>query len=302
MKLYTDWAITKDWFYIKDTEEDVHSATFDEFLLLVTNDTEIFLESGIPKEKFLIPLLEKGAIINIIKSDKIKQKREKQNIEKTDENDVILIRDYVNNNSRVMLSLHSVDDLHNLKLKLIARQHGKLNIFLTNLKNTEKAYLIEYKDNNRYSLIPYLEKEKARIEKRLGFIFSSEIAIFSDIKGIGIVTISNALLFSNPRNFSSVSKYLRYVGFSELTSKTENGKRRINPKRTPFYEMAKGTIMAKDDFWYNFYLKIKEELAKKFPDEKPFVINSKAINRISTLLAKEFYKRIINQKIRQSRL
>ena len=126
--------------------------------------------------------------------------------------------------------------------------------------------------------------------------------MFDDIKGISTITISKALLFSNPRKFSCVSKYLRYLGFTEAMSKTENGKRKINPKRTPFYEMSENTVRAKDKVWYLLYLKIKEDLRKKFPDDKPYINDGKAINRISTLLAKEFYRRIRNQKRFQKRI
>lgn len=301
MKIYVDWGKAKDWFYIIDSNEIVKSTTFENLLNLVNNNTEIFLETGLPKTEFLIPLLEKGATVNLIKADKISEKREKEGIEKTDKNDCLLIRDYVSNSGRILISLKSVEDLENLKFKFFAKKHDQLNKTITRLKNIETAYLTEY-GFGKDTLIPILEKEKDSTEKVLERIFRVEIALFDDIKGISTITITKALLFSNPRNFLSVSKYLAYVGFKGSVSKTKNKKRRINPKRTPFYQMCESMVMKKDKKWYPLYLEIKEKLKKKFPDDKPYINDGKAKNRISTLLAKEFYKRINNQKVFQGRI
>ena len=301
MKIYVDWGKTKDWFYIVDNNEGVESSSFESLLNLVNSNTEIFLEAGLPKTEFLIPLLKKEVTVNLIKGEKIKEKREEENIEKTDRNDCLIIRDYVNNNGRISTILKSVEDLENLKFKFFAKKHDQLNRTIIRLKNIEIAYLSEYgetKDN----FISILEKEKESVEKTLERIFRTEIILFGDIEGISTVTISKALLFSNPRNFSCVSKYIRYLGFTEATSRTENGKRRINPKRTPFYQMCKGIIIKKDRKWYPLYLEIKEKLKLRFPENRPYQINEKAINRISTLLAKEFYKRINNQTVFQGRI
>ena len=300
-KVYVDWGRTKDWFYITDNNEVVESSSFEVLLNLVNNNTEIYLETGVSKTEFLIPLLKKGVIVNLIKGEKIKEKRKKEDIEKTDENDCLLIRDYVSNSGRILITLKSLGDLENLKFKFFAKKHDQLNRTIVRLKNIESAYLSEY-GGSRDNFIPILEKEKESVEKILERIFRTEIALFDDIEGISTVTISKALLFSNPKNFSCVSKYIRYLGFTKDTSKTDNGKRRINPKRTPFYQMCKGIIIKKDRKWYPIYLEIKEKLKLKFPENRPYQINEKAINRISTLLAKEFYRRIRNQKRFQKRI
>ena len=301
MKIYVDWGKTKNWFYIINNNENVESSSFENLLNLVNSNTEIYLETGVPKTEFLIPLLKKGATINLIKGEKIKEKREKEGIEKSDENDTLLIREFINNGGRTILTLRSVQDLENLKFKFFAKKHEQLNKTITRLKNIEKAYLSEY-GGNKDNFILILEKEKVSTEKVLERIFRTEIALFNDIKGISTITVAKALLFSNPRNFSNIKKYICYVGFTESVKWTENGKLRKNPKRTPFYLMSEGIILKRDNIWYNQYLKIKDDLKIKFPDDKPWLINNKAKNRISTLLAKEFYRRIKNQKKIQSRL
>ena len=299
MKIYTDWGRIKDWFYIKDNSEIVESIPFESLLNLIDSNTETFLETGIPKTDFLIPLLKKGAIVNLIKADEISKKREKESIEKTDENDTLLIREFVNNGGRILVTLKSIEDLENLNFKFFAKKHEQLNKTISRLKNIENAYLTEY-GFGKDTLIPILEKEKVSTEKILERIFRTEIALFDDIKGISTVTVAKALLFSNPRKFSNIHKYLAYLGFTENTSKTKNNKRRINPKRVPFYLMCNGIILAKDKVWYPLYLEIKEKL--KLHNEKSYIIDSKAKNRIATLLAKEFYKRIRKQKIFQKRI
>lgn len=296
-----DWGITKDWFYIINNSSDVESDSFESLLKLVNNNTEIFLETGIPKTEFLIPLLKKGATVNLIRSDKIKERREKEGIEKTDENDCLFIRDFANNGGRVSTILRSVQDLENLKFKFFAKKHEQLNKTITKLKNIEKSYLSEYGDS-KDNFITILEREKESVEKILERLFGAEIALFDDIKSVSTVTVVKALLFSNPKNFSNIHKYLVYVGFTEHRSKTENGKRRINPKRAPFYLMCEGIIKGKDKLWYPLYLEIKEKLRLRFPDEKSYIINAKSKNRVSTLLAKNFYKKIHSQKVFQGRM
>ena len=299
MKLYADWGKTKNWFYVIDNSEVVESSSFETLLNLVNNNTEIYLETGIPKTEFLIPLLKKGCVVNLIKAEKISEKREKESIEKTDENDCLLIREFINDNGRISTILRSLQDLENLKFKFFAKKHEQLSKTILRLKNIEKAYLSEYGEN-KDNFISILEKEKVSTEKILERIFRTEIALFDDIKGISTVTVAKALLFSNPRKFSNIHKYLAYLGFTENTSKTKNNKRRINPKRVPFYLMCNGIILAKDKVWYPLYLEIKEKL--KLHNEKSYIIDSKAKNRIATLLAKEFYKRIRKQKIFQKRI
>ena len=238
MRLYIDWGRTKDWFYIIDNNENVESSSFENLLNLVNSNTEIFLETGIPKAEFLKPLLQKGATINLINANKISKKREREGIEKTDKNDCLLIRDFVNNSGRILLTLRSVEDLENLRFKFFAKKHEQLNKTITRLKNIEKAYLSEY-GGNRDNFILILEKEKETVEKILEKIFRTEISLFDNIKGISTITVTKALLFSNPRNFSSVGKYLGYIGFKSSVSKTKNGKRRINPKRAPFIKCVR---------------------------------------------------------------
>jgi len=301
MKIYVDWGITKEWFYVRDNSDIVESVPFEKFLELVDSNTEIYLETGVPKERFLKPLLEKGCKVNLVRGSKIKEKREKEGIEKSDKNDTLAIRDFVNNGGRIIMTLESVEDLENLKFKFYAKQHDQLNKTITRLKNTAQAYLIEYGESP-LKFLPTLEREKIRIEKVLEKIFKVEIGLFKDINGIGTITVAKAMLFSNPKKFPSLRKYLCYIGFNESVKYTRNGKLRKNPKRTPFYLMAEGVIKAKDEKWYNQYLKIKEDLKAKFPDDGGWLIDAKAKNRLATLLAKEFYRRIKNQKTFQGRL
>lgn len=75
MKVYADWGKTKDWFYIIDVNENVESSSFEDLLNLVNSDTKIFLETGIPKAKFLIPLLKRRVTVNLINADKIRKGR-----------------------------------------------------------------------------------------------------------------------------------------------------------------------------------------------------------------------------------
>ena len=296
-KIYCDWAIEKPWWIAIDDKEP-QKISFSNFLKLLNKDTEIFCETGLPRDSFQRPILEAGAKLRLVSASKIKEKRRETILTKTDENDTVLIRLFVNNGGYVLLNIDSVQDLEGVYWKGLLKRYEHINKDITKLKNLNQSFGLEYGNNiEKDAIITIYEKEKTKILKKFGKRYKPEIELFNDIKGVSTYSISSVMINSNPNKFNSVSAFLRYVGFSEKTKYTQSGKRRLNKKRTPFYFMVLGAIKKSDDYlkYRKLYEKIKEDLRIRFPDEPPFIIENRTKNRLATILAKEFYHRIRNQ-------
>ena len=296
-KIYCDWAIEKPWWIAIDDKEP-QKISFSNFLKLLNKDTEIFCETGLPRDSFQRPILEAGAKLRLVSASKIKEKRRETILTKTDENDTVLIRLFVNNGGYVLLNIDSVQDLEGVYWKGLLKRYEHINKDITKLKNLNQSFGLEYGNNiEKDAIITIYEKEKTKILKKFGKRYKPEIELFNDIKGVSTYSISSVMINSNPNKFNSVSAFLRYVGFSEKTKYTQSGKRRLNKKRTPFYFMVLGAIKKSDDYlkYRKLYEKIKEDLRIKFPDEPPFIIENRTKNRLATILAKEFYHRVCNQ-------
>lgn len=302
-KIYCDWAIEKPWWIAIDDEEP-QKISFDNFLKLLDKDTEVFCETGLPRDAYQRPILEAGTKLRIVSSNKIKEKRRETILTKTDENDAVLIRLFLNDGGYILLKIDSVKDLEDVYWKGLLKRYEHIIKDTVKLKNLNQSFGLEYGTGiERDAVITIYQQEKTKILKKFGKRYKPEIELFKDINGISTYTISAAMINSNPRKFNkSVSAFLRYVGFSEKTKYTKSGKLRKNPKRTLFYLMVRGVIKKKDGNkeYRKLYEKIKEDLNIRFPDEPPYIIDSRTKNRLATILAKEFYYRIRNQA--QSRL
>ena len=296
-KIYCDWAIEKPW-WIAIEDEEPQKISFDNFIKLLNKDTEVFCETGLPRDSFQRPILEAGAKLRIVSANKIKEKRRETVLTKTDENDTVLIRIFINDGGHILLKNDSIEDLENVYWKGLLKRYEHINKDATKLKNLSQSFGLEYgRGIERDAIIDIYHKEKIKILKKFGKRFKPEIELFKNINGVSTYSISAAMINSDPNKFRSVSAFLRYVGFSEKTKFTQSGKRRHNKKRIPFYFMVNGVIKKKNgDLKYRkLYEKIKIDLRIKFPDDPPYVIENRTKNRLSTILAKDFYQRIRNQ-------
>ena len=296
-KVYCDWAIEKPW-WIAIEDEEPQKISFTSFLKILDKDTEIFCETGLPRDAYQRPILEAGAKLRLVSSDKIKEKRRETLLIKTDENDAVLIRLFLNDGGYILLKIDSIEDLEDVYWKGLLKRYEHINKDTTKLKNLNQSFGLEYGGDIRQdAIITIYQQEKQKVLKKFGKRFKPEIDLFKDIKGVSTYSVSAAMINSNPKKFRSVSAFLRYVGYSEKTKFTQSGKRRPNKKRIPFYFMANEVIMIKNGNlkYRKLYEKIKEDLRIKFPDEPPYVIENRTKNRLATILAKDFYQRIRNQ-------
>ena len=294
-KIYCDWAVEKPWWIAIDDEEP-QKISFDDFLKILNKNTEVFCETGIPRDSFQRPILETGAKLRLVSANKIKEKRRETVLTKTDENDAVLIRLFLNDGGHILLRIDSIEDIEDVYWKGLLKRYEHIIKDITKLKNLNQSFGLEYGASiEKDAIIIIYEKEKQKIIKKFEKRFKPEIELFKDINGVSTYTISAAMINANPNKFKSVSAFLRYIGFSEKTKYGRTGKRRPNKKRTPFYFMVNGVIRRKhgDLAYIDLYEKIKKDMEVKFPDGK--YLYFKARNRLGTILAKEFYHRIRSQ-------
>ena len=294
-KIYCDWAIEKPWWIAIDDKEP-QKISFDNFLKILDKDTEVFCETGLPRDSYQRPILETGAKLRLVSANKVKEKRRETVLTKTDENDAVLIRLFLNDRGHILLKINSVEDLEDVYWKGLLKRYEHINKDTVKLKNMNQSFGLEYGAGiESDTIITIYQQEKTKILKKLGKRYKPEIELFKDINGVSTYTISAAMINSNPNKFKSVSAFLRYIGFSEKTKYARSGKRRPNKKRTPFYFMVSNAIKRSggDPTYRKLYEKIKEDIKIKFPNGK--YLDSKARNRLATILAKEFYHRIRNQ-------
>ena len=297
-KIYCDWAIEKPWWIAIENEEP-QKTLFNDFLKILDKDTEVFCETGLPRDFYQRPILEAGAKLRLVSANRIKEKRRETVLTKTDENDAVLIRLFLNDGGHILLKIDGIKDLDDVYWKGLLKRYEHINKDITKLKNLNQSFGLEYGSGiEQDAIITIYKQEKTKIIKKFEKRFKPEIDLFKDIKGVSTYSVSAAMINSDPKKFNkSVSAFLRYVGFSEKTKFTKNGKLRKNPKRTAFYFMVMSVIKKKngDQKYRKLYEKIKEDLRVKFPDEPPYIIDSRTKNRVATILAKEFYHRIRNQ-------
>ena len=128
-----------------------------------------------------------------------------------------------------------------------------------------------------------LKRVKNSLGKEIILLVKKEIYKFKDIAGVGGVSLGCLLGYANPEDFRSLSTYLRYCGYKGHQFKvTKKYCRRL---RTHIRQLATQVVRHKDAKFFPIYSEMKQQLGF-----------GKAINRLSTLLMKEIYRRLKNGK------
>lgn len=289
MKKYIDWGREKEWVVIEDNSLPI-SLPFKKALEGVNKGDEIYLESGCPKQ-FLRKILEKEAKIFIVNAKKVKELRDSGNIPKNDFADCIAIKNFIDYGNEYREFTWQNFEFE--KYKAIYYLYERTTKYIAALKNSAQAYEKEYGESNPTILegIKTSEKLKKALLRQLVKVFKSELSQFNDIKGVGERYVVGILLEAHPKNFKTLSRFLIYCGLKSKES--TNGKFNRQAKAL-FHQIAVNVVMQKDEKYYPFYKKIKEELKEKHEDWTKGHVDNAAKNRIATFIAKEFYNRIRN--------
>lgn len=289
MKIYIDWGREKEWVVIEGSSLPV-SLPFKKCLNQIDKGDEIYLESGCPKQ-FLKQILKKEAKIFVVDAKKVKALRDSGNIPKSDFADTIVIKKFVDYGNEYRE--FTLADFEFEKYKSIYYLYERTTKHIVALKNSVQAYEKEFGEMDQTILegIKTNEKLKKSLLKTLVNVFKFETSLFSDIKGIGGRYVVGILLEAHPKNFKTLSRFLIYCGLK--SKETTNGKFNRQAKAL-FHQIAVSITMQKDEKYYPFYQKIKEELKENHEDWTKRHVDNAAKNRIATFIAKEVYNRIRN--------
>ena len=290
---YIDWATRKEWVMIEG-DSLPQPYPFEELVERITKDDKVYLESGVPK-RFIREILEHSGRIFFVDNKKVKELRDKANSKKSDYADTIALKQYIDNGYKRFTEI-TLENFDLLELKSLYYLYEKQTQHVVRLKNQQSAYVNEYGEESVdiNDTIKINEKLKDKFRKQLAKYFKHEISLFKDIKGLGERYVFGVMLTVNPIDFKTKTRYLSYCG---LVSKEQTKNRYNRSALSLFHQIAKELIMQKDPKYYPLYIEIKSVIAEKHnPEWTKGHINNVTINRMSTLIAKEFFKRIKNEK------
>ena len=306
LNIYIDWALKKKSQAIVEesgevlkSELIVEFSTIEELLSKIKSDFTIqsriflnfLLETGAPKLAFLYPLIESGNVY-LVSGQRIKEYRLSKGLEKTDENDVKLIREYFLKYPEKFIKLEK----EQLELTIAFSKYDYLTKELVRLKNSEQAFEKEFGMKNILFQRMIKEIEGERKSIILPFIKSlKKYCIEIKIKGLGPIILGQYLAFSSHIKFHSLSAWREYLGLTAHSKYKDPTKGFIkgNIKKSPFgglnYQFAISLMKSKD----LLYSKIKDDLKLRFPDNKKkgykMMIHSKTLNRVVSIRLKKVY-------------
>ena len=296
---YIDWAKKKEWVMIEgDLLPQVYP--FRELVERINKDDSVYLESGVPK-RYIKEILEHSGWIFLVDNKVVKELRDKANLKKSDYIDTIALKQYIDNGGKKFIEI-TLENFVLLELKSLYYLYEKQTQHIVRLKNQQSAYVDEYGEESVdiNEVLKMNEELKKKYQRQLAKYFKHEISLFKDIKGLGERYIFGLMLTANPLDFESKQRYLMYCG---LKSKEQIGNKFSRSAKSLFHQIAKGLVQKKDPKYYSLYLEVKSTIAEKHnPEWTKGHINNVTINRIATFIAKEFYRRIRNEKHKQTLL
>lgn len=281
-KVYVDWAVSKPHTVLVNNEISQMS----DKELLKLSGKKIFVEKGCPN-KILRELKVKGNEIFQIDSKEVFGYRSKLNLEKSDVNDVMIIREIVQG---------SLNDFKksNLKISILAelmRRYDKIVKISVMLQNQYKAYVREFGDTRGLeqieTFIEIFNGEKTKILSEARLIISDELGKVKHIKGLGIRYLSGILAYAHPRKFSSLSKFLAYCGYKNSVKISKKYNRTVKSFVSRVVILV---VIKKDKRYYPLYKKIKSNLKKRHPTYTKGKVDGMSKNRVATFLLKEIYQ------------
>ena len=271
----------------------------------------IVIEEGCPLS-LVYDLAEIGYSVGVIDNHATEKYRKEHDIEKTDENDAILIYFLAGNGYKSRILDIDKDYLLMQSLYHQYLKYLKARVGLTNMKKGhERAYggesTLALKTgiliNSPYDPAPYDEsikllqdKEKSLLKQLTKLIKGRESKIDvnsiyhlnrPEIKGLGDRIWVGILVTANPQNFKNISSYLRFCG---LTNDVMVSHRYNRHAKMLYHMLAEQVLKGKDPEFRPIYDKCKQDIATNHPDYSKSHIHNAALNRTSTFLAKHIFE------------
>jgi len=175
------------------------------------------------------------------------------------------------------------------------RQYDALTRLIVSMKNWRTAFEKDFGESPDMGLVN-IEQRKKQIMKQIENTVRPDRQRTKHIKGFGNRYLAGILAYAHPNKFSSLRKFLFYCGYTQASRKLKRYNRKIKPI---VHELVRHVIMCKDEQYYPFYLKVKEDLRQRHPERCKKGIDEMARNRIGTYLLKEVYElfRVENREV-----
>ena len=243
----------------------------------------VFIESGAP-HKLLYQFIREGMNVNICQGQLVKQLRGEN--PKTDENDVAFIKQLYEINLSAFKPL-SMPEVEDIKLKYYMSQYLCFMRDCARFKNKQKAFEREFGERDKYKdVIKDLEKKKVETLKLIQPLIQKDYEKVKT-KGLGIRLVAGLLASAHPKNFPTLSRYHSYCGYTASANKTHKFNREA---KTTAYQCIEQFIKFKHDTYYPLYIKIKEDMKKRFPEDSKGKIHGRAMVRTATIFLTGVYK------------
>jgi predicted RNA-binding protein YlxR (DUF448 family) len=295
MEVYLDWGIRKPHVVLLPDGKTYRVKTIGDMEELLVKSSEvvksgkilIFTEAGIP-HNFVYQLIQKGYGVYICRTKTTKEFR--GNRGKNDEAD-----------ARLLKEIHQIQPDAFRQLMEPEQRESELKYHMgcylhfmkacISFKNKQQAFEREFGEKEAYSeVIKILKAKKSDALKKVKPLIIKELNKVKDIKGIGLCLLAGLLATAHPKRFQSLSKYLAYCGYKE--SSWQRGKGNYNRLAKSFaWQITNSIIRHRDTKFYPLYLKFKKDLKEKDPNYENGRIHGMAMNRVSTFLLKELYRK-----------
>ena len=165
------------------------------------------------------------------------------------------------------------------------REYDAITKLIVIMKNWTKSYEKNFGGHPTIGLENALELKK-KLYREIELIVYKERPKIKHIKGFGSRYLAGILAYAHPNRFPSLRKFLAYCGYKKSVKVTGRYSRKAC---SLINQTVKGLIMHKDKHYYALYLKIKNDLNKRFPTYTKGKIDGMAKNRVGTFLLKEVY-------------
>lgn len=172
------------------------------------------------------------------------------------------------------------------ELNLMMRQYDKLVKFSVMLQNWKTSYEKEFGQNPIDVGLKEISDRKEDIMEVVKSIIKSDLEKVKHIKGLGVRYLGGLLAYAHPKRFPSLRRFLSYCGYKGNWKVTQKYSRKV---KSLVHQIVVQMIMHKDKEYYTLYLKIKQDLSKKFPNYRKGKIDGMTKNRVGTFFLKEFW-------------
>ncbi len=300
MITYADWGRKKDWIKIE----------------VPSLENLLYIEEGCPLYALILILSEGIRVFKVSGTETTKLRKEK-GWEKTDENDVKLIKELAETHPELFTELKE-QDKDALYVKLHIGKYRDLTKIVAGLKNQEHAIVDEYGPSEGLEKsIKDLQSDKAlQLESVLPHI-QQEMDALSDVTGFGPALIAQICALAHPNKFKSKSAYLKYLGFIDRSKLEKADKTKYNRgAKAVFYNLMTQQMLHKTKY-YDMLNEIKEKErlktcescyltkngspCKRRKDNTQIVCNGKAHssaqNKVMTALATLVYDKLHNIEV-----